>query len=49
MPECRNCGGFVSNDYARVFSVDDDPGVKACPNCEDAVRGADGKPRKVRD
>lgn len=38
MPECQNCGGFVTDAYARVFTPDgvDDPRV--CPDCEDKVR-----------
>jgi hypothetical protein len=42
MPECQNCGSFVTRAYARVFtptSVDD---PRVCPNCEDKIRdGAD--------
>jgi len=42
MPECQNCGAFVTAAYARVFTPTgvDDPRV--CPNCEDKIRdGAD--------
>ena len=42
MPECKNCGSFVTADYARVFTP---PGVdrpRVCPECPDVVRdGAD--------
>lgn len=42
MPECKNCGSFVTTDYARVFTP---PGVerpRVCPECPDMVRdGAD--------
>jgi NAD-dependent SIR2 family protein deacetylase len=48
MPECRNCGGFVSSDYARVFSHHDDGTVDVCPECESLIRGADGRPREQR-
>ncbi|WP_438267384.1 DUF7563 family protein [Haladaptatus halobius] len=38
MPECQNCGTFVTADYARVFTPDgiDDPRV--CPSCPDVIR-----------
>ncbi|SEH58297.1 hypothetical protein SAMN05192561_10941 [Halopenitus malekzadehii] len=38
MPDCQNCGTFVTPAYARVFTPDgiDDPRV--CPSCEDTVR-----------
>lgn len=41
MAECRNCGGFVTDAYARVFAPDDveaDGEVRVCPACEDKVR-----------
>ena len=44
MPECLNCGGFVTKDYARVFSPDGVNKVRVCPECPDVVR--DG--REVR-
>lgn len=43
---CRNCGEAVSDDYARVFSTDDEPGVDCCPECPDIIRGASGRPRE---
>ncbi|WP_168927081.1 MULTISPECIES: DUF7563 family protein [Natronorubrum] len=38
MPECQNCGAFVTDAYARVFTPPgvDDPRV--CPNCQDKIR-----------
>ena len=38
MPSCQNCGGFVTEQYVRVFAPEgfDDPRV--CPNCEDKLR-----------
>lgn len=49
-PECANCDGFVSADYARVFgvSVDGERVVQACPECPDMVRGPDGRARRSR-
>ncbi|MFC6731566.1 MULTISPECIES: hypothetical protein [unclassified Haladaptatus] len=38
MPECQNCGSFVTDAYARVFTPTgiDDPRV--CPRCTDKIR-----------
>lgn len=45
MPECRNCGGFVTRQYARVFApewVEEANEVRVCPDCRDKIRdGAD--------
>jgi hypothetical protein len=42
MPECQNCGGFVTTDYARVFTPDEEDSPRVCPHCEDKIRdGAD--------
>ncbi|MFC7136945.1 DUF7563 family protein [Halobaculum litoreum] len=42
MPECTNCGGFVTERYVRVFAPDGLENVRVCPNCEDKLRdGAD--------
>ena len=38
MPECRNCGGFVTNQYVRVFAPPGMDTVRVCPNCEDKLR-----------
>lgn len=38
MAECQNCGSFVTETYARVFTP---PGVedpRVCPECEDEIR-----------
>ncbi len=38
MPECQNCGAFVTEAYARVFTP---PGVenpRVCPDCEELIR-----------
>lgn len=42
MPECQNCGAFVTPAYARVFTPDGVENPRVCPSCEDMVRdGAD--------
>jgi hypothetical protein len=38
MPECANCGGIVSAQYARVFTPSDVEQPRACPNCPDKIR-----------
>lgn len=38
MPKCRNCGGFVTENYVRVFAPPEIDGVRVCPNCEDKLR-----------
>jgi len=47
MPECENCGSFVTRDYVRVFSPNDDA-VRTCPYCPDKIRGEGGDPRDAR-
>jgi len=42
MPECQNCGAFVTTDYARVFTPNGVEKPRVCPQCEDKIRdGAD--------
>ncbi len=42
MPECQNCGAFVTAAYARVFTPTGIDEPRVCPNCEDKIRdGAD--------
>ncbi|WP_327050955.1 DUF7563 family protein [Halomicrococcus gelatinilyticus] len=42
MPECKNCGTFVTADYARVFTPQGVDEPRVCPECEDKIRdGAD--------
>jgi len=48
MPECLNCGAFVTVDYARVFSLEGEDSVRVCPQCPDKIRGEGGKPRPAR-
>jgi hypothetical protein len=38
MPECQNCGSFVSRDYVRVFAPEGLEDARVCPRCEDAIR-----------
>lgn len=38
MPECQNCGGFVTAQYVRVFAPTGEDDVRVCPNCEDKLR-----------
>jgi len=42
MPKCQNCGSFVTKDYVRVFTPQEDTDPRVCPDCEDMIRdGAD--------
>lgn len=42
MPECQNCGAFVTPAYARVFTPPGEHAPRVCPDCPDMVRdGAD--------
>jgi NAD-dependent SIR2 family protein deacetylase len=42
MPECQNCGTFVTAAYARVFTPNGVEKPRVCPQCEDKIRdGAD--------
>jgi hypothetical protein len=38
MPECGNCGEFVTEQYVRVFAPSDMDTVRVCPRCPDMVR-----------
>jgi hypothetical protein len=38
MPECQNCGGFVTAAYARVFTPTGIDEPRVCPQCEDKIR-----------
>ncbi|WP_425342208.1 DUF7563 family protein [Halarchaeum rubridurum] len=38
MPDCQNCGSFVTDAYARVFTPDEHSAPRVCPNCEDKIR-----------
>lgn len=42
MPECQNCGAFVTEAYARVFTPRGVDEPRVCPDCPDKIRdGAD--------
>lgn len=38
MPDCKNCGAFVTERYVRVFSPPELDTVRVCPRCEDMIR-----------
>ncbi|MFB6120133.1 MAG: hypothetical protein ABEJ68_03340 [Halobacteriaceae archaeon] len=38
MPNCQNCGSFVTARYARVLAPEDMSEPRVCPNCEDKIR-----------
>ena len=38
MPECQNCGSFVTAAYARVFTPNGIDEPRVCPQCEDKIR-----------
>ena len=38
MPECQNCGSFVTEAYARVFTPPSEEDPRVCPECEDKIR-----------
>ncbi|MFC6904857.1 DUF7563 family protein [Halalkalicoccus tibetensis] len=38
MPECQNCGSFVTEAYVRVFTPADVDAPRVCPDCEDLIR-----------
>ena len=38
MPDCQNCGAFVTQDYARVFTPTNADQPRVCPRCEDKIR-----------
>ncbi|WP_449271723.1 DUF7563 family protein [Halogranum amylolyticum] len=38
MPECQNCGSFVTESYVRVFAPNGSEHPRVCPHCEDKLR-----------
>jgi hypothetical protein len=42
MPECRNCGAHITEQYARVFTPDHVDAPRVCPHCEDMTRDGAG-------
>ena len=47
MPNCQNCGSFVTNRYARVFTPDGVEDPRVCPRCENKLRDG-GEVRDAR-
>lgn len=45
MPECQNCGSWVTEDYVRVFVPEEVHEPRACPHCPDMIR-EDGEVRE---
>jgi hypothetical protein len=41
MPECLNCGAFVTHEFARVFG-DEQHRVSGCPDCTIGTELKDG-------
>ena len=48
MPSCSNCGAFVTREYARVFSIPGEDGVRVCPSCPNKIREDGVKVREKR-
>lgn len=42
VPECSNCGAFVSRAYMRVLVPEDLSDPRVCPFCEDRIRDGAG-------
>ncbi|WP_176819429.1 DUF7563 family protein [Halopenitus persicus] len=47
MSECRNCGAFVTDRYASVFTPRDVDQPRVCPRCPDRTRTG-GDVREIR-
>ncbi len=47
MPECKNCGAFVTDQYVRVFAPSEMDTVRVCPECPDMLR-SDGEVREAK-
>jgi hypothetical protein len=47
MPAYENCGGFVTEQYVRVFAPSEMDSVRICPNCPDLLR-ENGKVREAK-
>lgn len=48
MPECLNCGAFVTETYVRVNEPEEYDNARVCPECPDKIRGKGNQPRKAR-
>lgn len=38
MPNCQNCGSFVTETYVRVLEPEDIDEPRCCPDCDDLTR-----------
>lgn len=38
MPDCQNCGAFVTKQYVRVFEPSEMDDASACPHCTNRNR-----------
>ncbi len=48
MPECQNCGSFVTQQYVKVFAPTGMSQPRVCPACPDKVReGGDVREAKA--
>jgi hypothetical protein len=48
MPECENCGEFVTDQYVRVFAPNEMETVRVCPQFSDMLRdGGDVREARV--
>jgi hypothetical protein len=48
MPACRNCGGFISTAYERVFAPTPN-GVESCPSCATMAGSAEHNKAALRE
>jgi len=46
MPECRNCGAFVTKRFVRVSEPEGADGARVCPECPDLKRDGAGTREK---
>lgn len=37
MPDCQNCGAFVTREFARVFSPEGEAGPRQCLECSNEI------------
>lgn len=38
MPDCQNCGSFVTRQYVKVFAPAGLEAPRVCPDCPDKLR-----------
>lgn len=47
MPNCQNCGAFITQQYVCVFAPNEMETVRVCPECPDMMRdGGEVRPAK---